>query len=214
MVERKLSPIDRALVRADGVLRVLAGRAPKPKRPSPAEHVIPTDLPAGERRHIAGLMRVNHSGEVCAQGLYHGQALTAKLMDTRQAMERAAEEEQDHLAWCETRIRDLGSDTSVLNPLWYGLSFTLGAAAGLVSDRLSLGFVAATEDQVCQHLQEHLQQLPSADQKSRAIVETMLVDESNHARMALAAGGAPLPQPVKMLMSLVAKSMTKTSYFV
>ncbi len=214
MVDRKYTSIDQLLIRADALIKLLLLDAIEPRRPSPAAGIAAAELSASARRHAAGLMRVNHSGEVCAQGLYHGQALTARLENTRRTMERAAEEEQDHLAWCEARIRDLGSDTSVLNPLWYGLSFGLGAAAGLVSDRLSLGFVAATEDQVCRHLAEHLEQLPSGDQQSRAIVEAMLVDESNHAQTALAAGGTPLPQPVKALMSLVAKGMTKTSYLV
>lgn len=214
MVHRKFTLIDQLLIRADALIRPLRHDVGEPRRPSPAIGIATADLPESARRHAAGLMRVNHSGEVCAQGLYHGQALTARLEQTRRTMERAAEEEQDHLAWCAARIRDLGSDTSALNALWYGLSFGLGAAAGLVSDRLSLGFVAATEDQVCQHLAEHLEQLPSGDQQSRAIVEAMLIDERKHAQTALAAGGIPLPQPVKVLMSLVAKSMTKTSYLV
>jgi 3-demethoxyubiquinol 3-hydroxylase len=165
-----------------------------------------------ERKHAAGLMRVNHAGEVCAQALYQGQALTAKLPEVRHEMEHAAEEEIDHLAWCQERIEGLGSHTSLLNPLWYGMSFGIGASAGLLSDRVSLGFVAATEHQVCKHLQSHLEELPAQDDKSRAIVTEMLEDEEKHAHTALEAGGYRFPAPIKGLMSLVSKAMTKTSY--
>ena len=163
-------------------------------------------------RHVAGLMRINHTGEVCAQALYQGQALTAKLPQVREAMEQSAEEEIDHLAWCEQRIRQLGSHTSVLNPLFYGMSFGIGAVAGLISDKVSLGFVAATEDQVCKHLNEHLEQLPAEDEKSRAILEQMRIDEAHHAESALQAGGFRFPAPVKFGMSLMAKVMTKSTY--
>jgi ubiquinone biosynthesis monooxygenase Coq7 len=158
-------------------------------------------------------MRVNHSGEICAQALYQGQALTATLADTRREMERAAAEELDHLAWCEDRIDELGSHVSVLNPLWYGLSFALGAGAGLMSDQLSLAFVAATEEQVCEHLRGHLEQLPLVDARSRSILEQMLRDEARHAKDAIVAGGAALPSPIKLAMGLVSKVMTRTSYF-
>ena len=157
-------------------------------------------------------MRVNHSGEVCAQGLYRGQALTAKMPTVRQDMENAALEEVDHLAWCEQRLSALNSRPSYLNPLWYGLSFSLGAGTGLLSDRLSLGFVAATEQQVCEHLENHLEELPDADTKSRAVVEAMLTDEARHASNALQAGGLPFPSPIKQGMSLVSRIMTKSSY--
>jgi ubiquinone biosynthesis monooxygenase Coq7 len=157
-------------------------------------------------------MRVNHAGEVCAQALYQGQALTAKLPAVREEMEHAADEEIDHLAWCQERLQQLDSHPSLLNPLWYGLSFGIGAAAGKISDRISLGFVAATEDQVCKHLEDHLQRLPEQDERSRAVVEQMLVDEEKHAHSALNAGGMRFPAPVKGLMTLVSKAMTKTSY--
>lgn len=157
-------------------------------------------------------MRVNHAGEVCAQALYQGQALTAKLPEVGQQMAEAAAEEVDHLVWCEERIQQLDGRTSLLNPLWYAASFGIGAAAGLVSDKLSLGFVAATEDQVCNHLQQHLEELPTADHKSRAVIEQMLVDEKRHAETALDAGGYPFPTPVKKMMTLVSKAMTATSY--
>ena len=184
----------------------------QPHRPSPAIVKPETQLDPQATRHVAGLMRINHTGEVCAQALYQGQALTAKLPRIREAMEHAAEEEIDHLAWCEQRIRQLGSHPSVLNPLFYGLSFGIGAAAGLISDKVSLGFVAATEDQVCKHLNEHLEQLPAEDEKSRAILEQMRIDEEQHAESALNAGGYRFPAPVKFGMSLMAKVMTKSTY--
>ncbi len=216
MQKRQLTAIDRLLVQADHALRTVFNPAPAPARPSPAgEDPQATDhehLSEDEKRHAAGLMRVNHSGEVCAQALYHGQALTARLPEVREEMEQAAAEEADHLAWCEQRVRALGETTSRLNPLWYGMSFTLGAAAGLVSDRLSLGFVAATEDQVCKHLRDHLQRLPPSDQASRAVVQQMLQDEARHAHSALQAGGMAFPAPVKGVMSLVSRVMTHSSY--
>ncbi len=210
--ERQYSPVDRLLLQADAALRTLLPFSGASGRPSPAIVQSDSELSSEESRHVAGLMRINHTGEVCAQALYQGQALTAKLPEVRSAMEHAADEEIDHLAWCEQRIRELGSHPSVLNPLFYGLSFGVGAVAGLVSDRVSLGFVAATEDQVCKHLQSHLEQLPPQDVKSRAVVEQMLEDEARHADMALSAGGYNFPAPVKGLMTLVSKAMTKTAY--
>ena len=157
-------------------------------------------------------MRINHTGEVCAQALYQGQALTAKLPQVREAMEEAAREEVDHLVWCEQRINELGSHTSRLNPLFYGLSFGIGAMAGKVSDKVSLGFVAATEEQVCKHLTEHMSSLPVQDEKSKAVLLQMLEDEAKHATTALDAGGHKFPLPVKLAMTAVSKVMTKTSY--
>jgi ubiquinone biosynthesis monooxygenase Coq7 len=179
---------------------------------SPANQIDESELTDEERKHAIGLMRVNHAGEVCAQALYQGQALTAKLPEVGEQMEHAAEEEIDHLAWCEERIHELGGRTSALNPVWYAMSFGIGAGAGLISDKLSLGFVAATEDQVCDHLQKHLQELPANDQKSRTIVEHMLDDEARHAETALNAGGHRFPAPVKKLMTLVSSAMTGSSY--
>ena len=147
-----------------------------------------------------------------AQALYQGQALTAKLPEIREKMEHAAEEEIDHLVWCEQRLQELGSQTSVLNPLFYGLSFAIGATAGAISDKVSLGFVAATEQQVCKHLDDHLQQIPATDRKSRAILEQMRIDEEEHATSALDAGGYRFPAPIKFAMSLMAKVMTRTTY--
>ncbi|UVE17371.1 2-polyprenyl-3-methyl-6-methoxy-1,4-benzoquinone monooxygenase [Pseudomonas sp. LS44] len=210
--ERHYSPADRLLLQADAALRTLLPFSGQPYRPSPAITQPDTDLHADDARHVAGLMRVNHTGEVCAQALYQGQALTARLPGVRAAMEHAAEEEVDHLAWCEQRIRELGSRPSVLNPLFYGMSFGLGAVAGLISDRISLGFVAATEDQVCKHLDEHLLQLPAEDEKSRAILTQMREDEQQHADSALQAGGFRFPAPIKFGMSVLSKVMTKSTY--
>jgi len=215
MTERRLTAFDHLISSADRALRTLSSSTNKAQRANPAREVAqPFELSERERHHAAGLMRVNHSGEVCAQALYQGQALTAKLPNVRDEMEQAAEEEVDHLAWCEDRLRELDSRPSLLNPLWYALSFGLGAGAGLVSDRLSLGFVAATEELVCKHLSDHLESLPSQDDKSRAIVGQMLEDEAKHAANALANGGLAFPAPVKGLMNLVSKVMTKSSYYV
>lgn len=209
---RSLTPFDRLISSADRTLRTLSHGAVSPKRTQPAAQNQEKPLSDSERAHAAGLMRVNHSGEVCAQALYQGQALTARLPKVRAEMELAADEEVDHLAWCESRLRELNSHTSVLNPLWYGLSFGIGAGAGMISDRLSLGFVAATEELVCSHLSSHLQSLPENDGKSRAVVTQMLEDESRHATAAIANGGLPFPAPAKGLMRLVSRAMTSTSY--
>lgn len=214
-MSRHLSLIDNVIINADRALRTLAaGSDMTCERPSPARPLDEAGLSDSERKQAAALMRVNHTGEVCAQALYQGQALTAKLPQVRDEMEKAAEEEIDHLVWCQERIDSLGSHTSYLNPVWYGLSFAIGAGAGLISDKVSLGFVAATEDQVCKHLQSHLEQLPTTDLRSRAVVEKMLEDEARHADMALLAGGYNFPTPVKVAMTLVSKAMTKTSYYI
>jgi ubiquinone biosynthesis monooxygenase Coq7 len=159
-------------------------------------------------------MRVNHAGEVSAQALYQGQALTAKLAEVRGKMERAALEENDHLAWCERRLKELDSHTSMLNPLWYTGSFAIGALAGLAGDKWSLGFVVETERQVVKHLDEHLSRLPEQDRRSRAILEQMKEDETHHATAALNAGGAELPEPVRQLMRLTSKVMTNAAYYI
>jgi ubiquinone biosynthesis monooxygenase Coq7 len=208
----KLSILDRFIENADQVLRTLAGEANQAQRESPGRAVAESDLATEDRRHVAGLMRVNHTGEVCAQALYQGQALTAKLPKVREKMEQAAAEEVDHLVWCEERLRQLGSHTSHLNPVWYGLSFAMGAAAGIIGDRWSLGFVAATEERVCEHLIDHLEQLPEEDEKSRRILEQMLEDERRHGDLALEAGGENFPEPVKRAMTAVSRLMTSTSY--
>ena len=210
--QRHFSPADRLLLQADSALRTLLPLSAHPSRPSPAQTEAETELSERETAHVAGLMRINHTGEVCAQALYQGQALTARLPKVRSAMEHAAEEEIDHLVWCEKRIRELGSRPSILNPLFYGLSFGVGAVAGLISDKVSLGFVAETEKQVCKHLDEHLQQLPATDQKSRAILQQMRIDEEHHANSALEAGGLHFPTSVKLGMTLLSKVMTKSTY--
>ena len=207
-----LSIIDQAIMQFDTVIRTLHAQQTASPRANPAAKVGEGELSPEEQKHSAGLMRVNHSGEVCAQALYQGQALTAKLPEIREEMHQAAIEEEDHLAWCQERLNELHASPSKLNPLWYGMSFGIGAAAGAVSDKLSLGFVAATEDQVCQHLDDHLESLSDSDQKSRAIISQMRSDEAEHSAMALDAGGMHFPQPVKRAMSQVAKVMTWGSY--
>lgn len=209
---RNLSVIDNAVEQCDTVLKTLFGQRISSLRPNPANAATAVELTSAEKKHSAGLMRVNHTGEVCAQALYQGQALTAKLASTRNDMKAAAIEEEDHLAWCQERLNDFNANTSRLNPLWYGLSFGLGAGAGLISDKLSLGFVAATEQQVCKHLDEHLDELPASDVKSKAIVIQMRQDEAAHAELALSAGGTVFAPPVKYAMSQVAKVMTSLSY--
>lgn len=211
-MQRHYSLFDRLTMQADAALRTLVPESCQASRPSPATCQPESSLDEQQRKHVAGLMRINHTGEVCAQALYQGQALTAHREEIRTAMEHAAEEEIDHLVWCEQRIKELGGRTSLLNPLFYGLSFAIGAGAGAISDKLSLGFVAATEDQVCRHLDDHLGQLPAAEQKSRAILEQMYLDEQEHSTSAIAAGGYRFPAPVKAGMSLLAKVMTASTY--
>ncbi len=186
---RELSALDRALIRVDEALRLSAGSAPSPERENPAGDLAESGLDAGERQHVAGLMRVNHAGEICAQALYAGQAATARDDSVRDAMRQAAAEEFDHLSWCEDRLRELDSRPSVLNPLWYAGSFAIGALAGLAGDRWSLGFVRETENQVEAHLQEHMDRLPAGDARSQAILDQMKADEARHAVMAEEAGG-------------------------
>jgi ubiquinone biosynthesis monooxygenase Coq7 len=214
MGQRRLSLVDRLIGEADTVLRTLSNRGNQAARPSPAAGHSETELNEGQRKHVAGLMRVNHTGEVCAQALYQGQALTARLPTVREEMDHAAEEEVDHLVWCEERLRQLDSRPSLFNPAWYGLSFAIGAVAGAVGDKVSLGFVAATEERVCNHLKDHLKQLPEDDRKSRLILQQMLEDEERHGENALEAGGTDFPRPVKDAMTVVSGVMTKTSYWV
>ncbi len=205
---------DRLVMTLDNGLRTVFGRPPVSERPDPADAHEEADLGEAEKRLAARLMRVNHAGEVSAQALYQGQALTARLPEVRDKMERAALEENDHLVWCERRARQLGGGVSLLNPLWYGGSLAIGALAGALGDKWSLGFIVETEHQVVRHLEEHLARLPEKDLKSRAILEQMKEDEAHHATTALKAGGAPLPAPVKKLMRLTSKVMTKTAYWI
>ena len=212
MRQRRLSLFDRVITEADSVLRTITNSGHAAGRPSPSTGHVDAELSPQERRHVAGLMRVNHTGEVCAQALYQDQALTAKLPNVREEMQQAAAEEVDHLVWCEQRLRELDSKPSILNPAWYGLSFALGAVAGAISDRVSLGFVAATEERVCNHLKDHLKSLPEDDRKSRLILQKMLEDEQRHGDKALQAGGTDFPRPVKDAMTAVSKVMTGSSY--
>lgn len=209
---RQYSFFDKLISNADQALRTLIPGAASAYRESPAEERDEHSLNEQEAKHAAALMRINHTGEVCAQALYQGQALTAKLPEVREAMEEAAAEEIDHLVWCEDRIKELGGRTSLLNPLFYGLSFGVGALAGKISDKVSLGFVAATEEQVCKHLTSHLTSLPVQDEKSKAILLQMLEDEAKHATTALDAGGYKFPLPVKLAMTGLSKVMTKSVY--
>ncbi len=215
--QRKMSGIDQWMMGIDRVVRTISPGSTRSHRPSPANQTSSTTkkhatLDAKTKRHIGGLMRINHTGEVCAQALYQGQALTAKTETIKTAMQASAKEEEDHLAWCEERLSQLGSRPSYLNPLFYGLSFGMGAIAGAAGDKWSLGFVAATEDQVCQHLRDHLQQLPEDDLQTRAILEQMLADEEHHGETALAHGGIAFSSPVKKFMTGLSKLMTKTTY--
>jgi 3-demethoxyubiquinol 3-hydroxylase len=213
MQEKTYSPADRLILGMDQALRTLFGRPLVTERADPSTQLPEAEMSENERDLAARLMRINHTGEVCAQALYQGQALTAKLPTVRQSMERAAQEENDHLAWCETRLQALDNRKSLLNPFWYASSFILGAAAGLAGDKWSLGFVAETEHQVEAHLNDHLQRLPVQDQKSRAVVEQMKEDEIHHATVALEAGGAELPGPIKLAMKLTSKLMTGSVYY-
>ncbi len=211
---RHYSPLDKLFINLDTALRTLAGKPILTERSNPAAEIDEAPLSEAEREVAGRLMRINHAGEVSAQGLYQGQALTAKLPEVREKMERAALEENDHLEWCERRAKELGTHVSYLNPLWYGGSVAIGAMAGLIGDKWSLGFVVETEHQVCRHLESHMAQLSPEDQKTRAILQQMHEDEARHADMAQAAGGAPFPAPIKALMQLTSKVMTKTAYWV
>ncbi len=210
MTSRDYSPADRVLMGLAGGLGTLFGA----RRPAPpaATTTAATTLDESSRREAANLMRVNHAGEVAAQGLYHGQALMARNPETRKHLLEAAGEEQSHLEWCETRLQELGDGPSRLRPLWYGASFAMGAAAGLFGDRWSLGFVAETERQVSEHLAEHIQKLPADDAKSREVLQAMRADEQRHGLEAEHLGGAPLPAPVRGLMRQIAKVMKEGAY--
>ena len=208
---RILSPLDRLLDSAQNALSTVAGR-PRAERANPGESTPEVVLDEAERRHAAGLMRINHVGEVCAQALYIGQAAVARDPATREQLLAAAQEETDHLAWCADRLRELDSRPSLLNPLWYAGSYAIGALAGLRGDGWNLGFVVETERQVEAHLQEHLQTLPEADGRSRAILRTMKDDEARHAEHAEATGAKILPQPIPRVMALASKLMKSVAY--
>jgi len=211
-VERHFSPIDRAINIMDQALRLASGLAPEPARPNPAGKIAEADMDDDTRKHVAGLMRINHSGEICAQALYAGQAATARNEEVKQEMNTAALDEIDHLAWCQQRLDELDSKTSVLNPLLYAGSFAIGAIAGIAGDGWSLGFLKETEIQVEAHLEDHLEQLPADDKRSHAILDQMKTDEARHAEMAATAGAYELPQPVKELMTFTSKIMKALAY--
>ena len=214
MNTRQLTPIDRLLASANNALRTVAAPAGRSARPNPAANIIDADLDARQKRHAAGLMRINHAGEVAAQALYQGHATVARDKHVEAQMQHAADEEFDHLAWCEERIQELGENVSKLSPFWYAGAYAIGAASGILGDKWSLGFIAETERQVCAHLDDHLEDLPPEDMKSRAIVEQMRDEEEEHGENAKNAGAADLPAPVKRLMRMTAKVMTKTAYWV
>ncbi len=212
MLNRQLSPLDHLLSNFDQGLRTLIGKPEGTERKNPAAKIGENTLSTREKKRAASLMRINHAGEVSAQALYQGQALTARNKDVKKQMERSAQEENDHLEWCAQRLQELDSHKSILNPVWYSGSLIIGALAGVAGDKWSLGFVVETEKQVEKHLNEHLEKLPEQDIKSRVIVEKMRDDEIQHATKALDAGGAELPTPIKHAMKITAKIMTITAH--
>ncbi len=212
MNSRNLDPLDRLLAGIDAGLRTIAAPGTRQTRPNPARDIPPDELSATEKTHAAGLMRVNHAGEVAAQGLYQGHASVARNASTRKQMQAAAAEELDHLGWCEQRLEELDAGPSKLRPVWYTGAFAVGALSGILGDRWSLGFIEETERQVADHLNGHLQALPKQDAKSRAIVSKMCEEEEIHGANARLAGAATLPAPVRHLMRLTAKIMTRTAY--
>lgn len=212
MQERHLTRLDRLLAGANNALRTVAAPAGRPARPNPAADLAEADLDKAQKSHAAGLMRVNHAGEVAAQGLYQGHAAVARDPSIEEQIQRAAEEEFDHLAWCEQRLAELDEKPSLLSPAWYMGAFLIGAASGVLGDKWSLGFIAETEKQVCDHLESHLDRLPDEDARSRAIVTQMRDEEQEHGDNAREAGAANLPEPVRRLMKLTARVMTSTAY--
>ena len=209
---REPSNLDRLLAEADRALRTVFAPAETPDRVNPGQTFGRVNLSEADRQHVAGLMRINHAGEVCAQALYYGQAAVARDPEVRAHLTQAAREEGDHLAWCEARLHELGSRPSVLNPLWYAGAFSIGASAGLIGDRLSLGFVVETERQVESHLGEHLTRLPPGDERTRAILEQMQSDEIAHGAAAQARGAMDLPWPLPQLMQVAADTLRAVAY--
>jgi len=212
MERRNITAVDRLLGGVNNALRTVAAPAGKSPRANPATEVSEAELDDLQRAHAAGLMRVNHAGEVAAQGLYQGHAVVARNREVEAQMQAAADEEFDHLAWCEQRLAELGEAPSKLSPLWYAGAFTIGALSGVLGDKWSLGFIAETEKQVCDHLDSHLEKLPEDDQRSRTIVTTMRDEEAEHGENAKQAGAAELPPGLKQLMRVTAKLMTSTAY--
>jgi ubiquinone biosynthesis monooxygenase Coq7 len=211
-MSRHFSAIDRLIISVDGALRLATGQAHAAKRQNPAGSTPEVMMDDKNRLHAAGLMRINHAGEVCAQALYAGQAATARNPEVQAEMQKAADEEIDHLSWCKDRLDELESHPSRLDPLWYAGSFAIGAVAGLAGDGWSLGFLKETENQVEAHLEGHIQKLPPEDARSRAILDQMKIDEAKHAQMAEDSGAFDLPQPVRRLMKLTAGTMKAIAY--
>lgn len=209
---RNLSLTDRIIRHLDHTVRVLFAEPAGTGRPNPAGPVHDSEFSATGKADSICLMRVNHAGEVCAQALYQGQALTARRNEVRRQMQQAADEENDHLAWCRQRLDELGGYTSLLNPFWYAGSFLIGATTGALGDKWSLGFLAETEHQVVKHLEGHLQRLPANDNRSQAILEQMKADEAAHRRTALKSGGKALPGVARKLMTLMSRVMTTAAY--
>jgi ubiquinone biosynthesis monooxygenase Coq7 len=203
--------LDRVIAEFDRALRTVSNVA-EASRVSPAAALPEAELDEHDRRHAAALMRVNHVGEVCAQALYQGQALTARDAHARQALERAAREEEDHLAWSAQRVHELGARTSLLNPFWYAGAFAMGSVAGALGDRWNLGFLAETERQVEEHLSGHLERLPREDARTRTVVEAMRADEARHRDTAVRLGAAELPQPIRLAMRFASRVMTTVAY--
>lgn len=210
---RNYTPFDQLIMSADTALRTLFGEPIITERGYPADDISDAEFSDQDKKHIAGLMRVNHCGEVSAQALYQGQSLTSRNSQIREKLRQAALEENDHLDWTKNRLQELGSNTSILNPLWYGGSFAIGAFAGAIGDKWNLGFLAETEHQVVEHLESHLNKLPGGDLRSRAILEQMKTDELKHATTAIEQGAAELPPPVKKLMAAMSKVMTGSAYY-
>lgn len=209
----KLSARDQLIKHVDNAIRSLFAQSTQSHHPYPAEHIEETQLSSASKKQSAAFMRINHCGEICAQALYQGQAITARDPQTQALMQTAADEELDHLAWCQQRLNELGDRTSYLNPLWYLGSLAIGCSAGFCGDAWSLGFIEETEDQVVRHLDSHLEKIDPADKKSQAIIKQMKIDEAKHATSAHAAGAASLPEPIKFMMQQSAKVMTTLSYY-
>jgi ubiquinone biosynthesis monooxygenase Coq7 len=213
MDDRLLTPLDKVLCGIDNALRTVAAMPARAARPNPASDIDETHMSDAEKAHAAGLMRVNHAGEIAAQGLYQGHAAVARDRDIEEQMKLAAAEELDHLGWCEERLQELGAGPSQLRPIWYAGAFTIGVISGALGDKWSLGFIEETEKQVAQHLTGHLDRLPQNDAKSRAIVKQMRDEEEQHGANANEAGAATLPPRAAALMRACAKVMTRTAYW-
>ena len=213
MKKRTLSFADKLILQIDQGLRAISGATPPATRDYPAKDIQQTPMTEKEKKHVAGLMRINHTGEVCAQALYQGQALVARSKTLQQRLKQSADEELDHLNWCQQRLNELDSHVSYFNPLWHFGALSLGMIAGIAGDKWNLGFLAETEHQVVKHLEDHLQQLPEQDERDRRILEQMREDEAHHADIAIEYGGAKLPAPIKTAMHYSSKFMKSIAYY-